>query len=70
MGITEHIEGDECKFSVWTGRAPAIENKAIMKVTYIIVSTAPVIYTRFESADVCLQIGQASADVLSQNPSM
>ena len=33
MGITEHIEGDECKFSVWTGRAPAIENKAIMKVT-------------------------------------
>ena len=33
MGITEHIEGDECKFAVWTGRTPAIENKAIMKVT-------------------------------------
>ena len=33
-------------------------------------STAPVIYTRFESADVCLQIKRASADVLSQNPSM
>ena len=35
MGITEHIEGDECKFSVWTGRAPAIENKAIMKANSI-----------------------------------
>lgn len=21
-GVTEHIEGDECKFAVWTGRAP------------------------------------------------
>ncbi|XP_049885181.1 kalirin isoform X2 [Pectinophora gossypiella] len=22
LGVTEHIEGDECKFSVWTGREP------------------------------------------------
>ncbi|KAM3969030.1 LOW QUALITY PROTEIN: trio Rho guanine nucleotide exchange factor [Aphomia sociella] len=22
LGVTEHIEADECKFSVWTGRAP------------------------------------------------
>lgn len=22
LGITEHIEGDECKFAIWTGRAP------------------------------------------------
>ncbi|XP_028171784.1 kalirin-like [Ostrinia furnacalis] len=22
LGVTEHIEGDECKFSVWTGRQP------------------------------------------------
>lgn len=22
LGVTEHIEGDECKFAVWTGRAP------------------------------------------------
>lgn len=24
LGVTEHIEGDECKFSVWTGRAPMV----------------------------------------------
>lgn len=22
LGVTEHIEGDECKFSVWTGTEP------------------------------------------------
>ena len=27
MGITEHVEGDECKFAVWTGRTPASESK-------------------------------------------
>lgn len=26
MGITEHIEGDECKFAVWTGRAPVLSD--------------------------------------------
>ena len=32
MGITEHIENDECKFAVWTGRTPVIEHKMILKV--------------------------------------
>ena len=32
MGITEHIEGDECKFAAWTGRSPVVENKMILKV--------------------------------------
>lgn len=32
MGITEHIEGDECKFAAWTGRTPVVENKMILKV--------------------------------------
>ena len=32
LGVTEHIEGDECKFAVWTGRSPMIENKVILKV--------------------------------------
>lgn len=31
IGITEHVEGDECKFAVWTGRAPLAENKIILK---------------------------------------
>ena len=32
------------------------------------VFTTPVICTLFDPADVCLQIGRPSADVLSQNP--
>jgi len=35
LGVTEHIEADECKFAVWTGsgRSPTAENKVILKVT-------------------------------------
>ena len=33
MGITEHIEGDECKWAAWTGRSPMVENKMILKVS-------------------------------------
>ena len=32
MGVTEHIEGDECKFAIWTGRTPMVENKIVLKV--------------------------------------
>ena len=35
MGVTEHIEGDECKFATWTGRTPMAENKVILKATSI-----------------------------------
>lgn len=35
MGITEHIEGDECKFAAWTGRTPVVENKMILKVVLL-----------------------------------
>lgn len=41
MGITEHIEGDECKFAVWTAvwteHGPTSENKIILKVGAIFV---------------------------------
>ncbi|XP_045510116.1 triple functional domain protein isoform X2 [Colias croceus] len=30
LGVTEHIEGDECKFSVWTGREPMASDCRIM----------------------------------------
>ncbi len=32
MGVTEHMEGDECKFAIWTGRTPMSENKTVLKV--------------------------------------
>lgn len=30
LGVTEHIEGDECKFAVWTGRAPMLSDYRIV----------------------------------------
>ncbi|XP_037034473.1 kalirin isoform X5 [Bradysia coprophila] len=30
LGVTEHIEGDECKFAVWTGRAPMLSDSRII----------------------------------------
>ena len=38
MGITEHIEGDECKWAAWTGRTPMVENKMILKVHYRLIN--------------------------------
>lgn len=35
MGVTEHIEGDECKFGIWTGRTPMSENKLVLKASTI-----------------------------------
>nr|CAD7400280.1 unnamed protein product [Timema cristinae] len=31
LGVTEHIEGDECKFAVWTGRAPISDYRIVLK---------------------------------------
>ena len=31
LGVTEHIEGDECKFAVWTGRAPMHDYRIVLK---------------------------------------
>lgn len=31
LGVTEHIEGDECKFAVWTGRAPTNDNRVVLR---------------------------------------
>ncbi|XP_030386251.1 triple functional domain protein-like isoform X1 [Scaptodrosophila lebanonensis] len=34
MGITEHIEGDETKFAVWTGRSPMLSDcRIVLKAT-------------------------------------
>lgn len=34
--MTEHVEGDPCKFALWSGRTPSSDNKTVLKV-----STAP-----------------------------
>lgn len=35
LGVTEHIEGDPCKFAVWAGRTPSSDNKTVLKVCEI-----------------------------------
>lgn len=32
LGVTEHIEGDPCKFALWVGRTPTSDNKMVLKV--------------------------------------
>ena len=36
MSITEHVEGDECKFAVWAGRSPSSESKVSYKLPPLI----------------------------------
>uniref|UniRef100_A0A914V8J4 SOS1/NGEF-like PH domain-containing protein n=1 Tax=Plectus sambesii TaxID=2011161 RepID=A0A914V8J4_9BILA len=31
INVTEHIEGDQCKFALWTGSVPNSEHRTIMK---------------------------------------
>ncbi|XP_072305966.1 kalirin-like [Eucyclogobius newberryi] len=33
LGVTEHIEGDPCKFALWVGRTPTSDNKTVLKAT-------------------------------------
>jgi len=40
MGVTEHMEGDECKFAIWTGRTPMSENKTVLKAATLEVKQA------------------------------
>lgn len=35
INITEHMEGDSCKFAVWTGRAPLSDHRVILKASSI-----------------------------------
>ncbi|XP_053323318.1 triple functional domain protein isoform X2 [Spea bombifrons] len=31
LGVTEHVEGDPCKFALWLGRTPSSDNKIVLK---------------------------------------
>ncbi|KAM9483661.1 kalirin RhoGEF kinase b isoform 1-T1 [Clarias gariepinus] len=33
LGVTEHIEGDPCKFALWAGRTPTSDSKTILKAS-------------------------------------
>lgn len=33
LGVTEHVEGDPCKFALWSGRTPSSDNKTVLKVS-------------------------------------
>lgn len=34
--MTEHIEGDPCKFALWAGRTPTSDSKTILKVKFVL----------------------------------
>uniref|UniRef100_A0A7N6B1E8 non-specific serine/threonine protein kinase n=1 Tax=Anabas testudineus TaxID=64144 RepID=A0A7N6B1E8_ANATE len=36
LGVTEHVEGDPCKFALWVGRTPTSDNKIVLKILVII----------------------------------
>ncbi|KAM4026046.1 kalirin isoform 8-T8 [Anomaloglossus baeobatrachus] len=33
LGVTEHVEGDSCKFALWSGRTPSSDNKTVLKAS-------------------------------------
>ncbi|KAI9520360.1 hypothetical protein NQZ68_018667 [Dissostichus eleginoides] len=35
LGVTEHVEGDPCKFALWVGRTPTSDNKIVLKSSSI-----------------------------------
>ncbi|XP_043930856.1 kalirin isoform X2 [Protopterus annectens] len=35
LGLTEHVEGDPCKFALWAGRTPSSDNKTVLKASSI-----------------------------------
>uniref|UniRef100_A0A673JQP6 non-specific serine/threonine protein kinase n=1 Tax=Sinocyclocheilus rhinocerous TaxID=307959 RepID=A0A673JQP6_9TELE len=35
LGVTEHVEGDPCKFALWVGRTPTSDNKIVLKASGI-----------------------------------
>uniref|UniRef100_A0A8D3DZW3 non-specific serine/threonine protein kinase n=1 Tax=Scophthalmus maximus TaxID=52904 RepID=A0A8D3DZW3_SCOMX len=35
LGVTEHVEGDPCKFALWMGRTPTSDNKIVLKASSI-----------------------------------
>ncbi|RMC15912.1 hypothetical protein DUI87_08117 [Hirundo rustica rustica] len=35
LGVTEHVEGDPCKFALWVGRTPTSDNKIVLKIINI-----------------------------------
>uniref|UniRef100_A0A8B9JP31 non-specific serine/threonine protein kinase n=1 Tax=Astyanax mexicanus TaxID=7994 RepID=A0A8B9JP31_ASTMX len=37
LGVTEHVEGDPCKFALWVGRTPTSDNKIVLKVCSLAV---------------------------------
>uniref|UniRef100_A0A673ME52 non-specific serine/threonine protein kinase n=1 Tax=Sinocyclocheilus rhinocerous TaxID=307959 RepID=A0A673ME52_9TELE len=37
LGVTEHVEGDPCKFALWVGRTPTSDNKIVLKEFYFTI---------------------------------
>lgn len=58
--MTEHIEGDPCKFALWAGRTPSSDNKTVLKVSenYMVMSC---VYSSRSPIIIMLFVSQASS---------
>ena len=55
IGVTEHIEGDQCKFALWTGNmAPVSDYKIILRVSHIRQLETPIFVQLHIKIKVCI----------------
>lgn len=51
LGVTEHVEGDPCKFALWVGRTPTNDNKIVLKVkhtpSHLLLLKSPLGFDRY-----------------------
>uniref|UniRef100_A0A671S2V6 non-specific serine/threonine protein kinase n=1 Tax=Sinocyclocheilus anshuiensis TaxID=1608454 RepID=A0A671S2V6_9TELE len=41
LGVTEHVEGDPCKFALWVGRTPTSDNKIVLFFIQTFINLPP-----------------------------
>ncbi|KAG7167735.1 Kalirin-like [Homarus americanus] len=73
LGVTEHIEGDECKFAVWTARTGVSEGKMILRANTLEVKQTwvrklrEVIQETYLSSALPLSMAKSPAKTPKQN---
>ncbi|KAK4312675.1 hypothetical protein Pmani_015918 [Petrolisthes manimaculis] len=73
LGVTEHIEGDECKFAVWTARTGVSEGKMILRASTLegkqtwVRKLREVIQETYLSSALPLSLAKSPAKTPKQN---
>uniref|UniRef100_A0A8C9XHR0 non-specific serine/threonine protein kinase n=1 Tax=Sander lucioperca TaxID=283035 RepID=A0A8C9XHR0_SANLU len=56
LGVTEHVEGDPCKFALWVGRTPTSDNKIVLKFSVFTVTVHSTVSTKLSFVIVSYSI--------------